>query len=404
MQKHPFEQTAGLLSANNSKIILLVLDGLGGLPGRPHGLTELEAAETPNLDALAKEGSCGLHLPVRPGITPGSGPGHLGVFGYDPLTFEVGRGALAAAGTGFDLQPGDVAVRGNFCSLDEAGRVTDRRAGRIDTGTNRRLCEKLDAIELDGAELFVQTIKEHRFLAVIRGEGLADDVSDTDPQQTGRKPLDPEAQTPQAERTASVLAQFAERARKTLAGDPPANGVLLRGAANKPGWPSFQKVFGLHAAAAAAYPMYRGVARLLGMEVLPQPESFEEEIEQVKERFDEFDFFFVHFKPSDSRGEDGNFEAKKEAIQKVDGFIPALRELNPDVLIVTGDHSTPSQLKAHSWHPVPALLWAPTCRPDPVETFGERACMAGGLGPRFPATDLLPLALAHARRLRKFGA
>lgn len=296
MQKHPFEQMSGLLSANDSKILLLVLDGLGGLPTKPHGLTELEKAKTPNLDALAKEGMTGLHLPAGPGITPGSGPGHLGVFGYDPLSFEIGRGALAAAGIGFELKSGDIAVRGNFCTLDEKGRVTDRRAGRIDTDTNRKLCEKLDSIEPDGVELFVQTIKEHRFLAVLRGEDLSDEVNDTDPQETGRKPLDPEGGNPKAQKTAASLAQFAERARDVLAGESPANGVLLRGAAKKPEWPSFKEVFGLRAAAAAAYPMYRGVARLLGMEVLPQPESFEEEVEQVKAQFDAFDFFFIHFK------------------------------------------------------------------------------------------------------------
>jgi 2,3-bisphosphoglycerate-independent phosphoglycerate mutase len=404
MEKHLFEKMAGLLSANDSKIILLVLDGLGGLPSEPEGLTELETAMTPNLDALAKEGICGLHLPVGPGITPGSGPGHLGIFGYDPLQFQIGRGALAAAGIGFDLQPGDVAVRGNFCTLDDEGRVTDRRAGRIDTGTNQQLCEKLHSIELEETELFVQTIKEHRFLAIFRGEGLSDHINDTDPQETGKHPLDPEARDPEAKQTATVFAQFTARAREVLAGDAPANGVLLRGAAKKPGWPPFQKVFGLNAAAAAAYPMYRGIARLLGMSVLPQPESFEEEIRQVKERFDEFDFFFIHFKPSDSLGEDGNFEAKTEAIQKADESVAALRDLHPDVLLVTGDHSTPAGLKTHSWHPVPVLLGSPTARTDPVDRFGERACMAGGLGPRFPAVDLLPLALAHAGRLKKFGA
>jgi len=253
-------------------------------------------------------------------------------------------------------------------------------------------------------DLFVQTIQEHRFLAVVRGDGLGDEVDDTDPQETGRKPLDPEARETPAQKTAAVLAQFSDRSKEVLADDAPANGVLLRGAARKPDWPSFQKVFGLKAAAAAAYPMYRGVAGLLGMDVLPQPDSFEEEIEQVKEHFDEFDFFFIHFKPSDSHGEDGNFKAKTGAIQKVDEVVPVLRELNPDVLMVTGDHSTPARLKSHSWHPVPALLWSPTCRPDRAEQFGERECITGGLGPRFPATDLMPLALAHAGRLNKFGA
>jgi len=404
MQNHPFEKMAGLSSPNDSKIILMVLDGLGGLPTKPRGSTELETALTPNFDTLAKEGVTGLHLPVGAGITPGSGPGHLGVFGYDPLAFQVGRGALAAAGVGFEMESGDVAVRGNFCTLDEEGRVQDRRAGRIDTKTNNRLCEKLDPIELDGVELFVQTIKEHRFLAVLRGEGLSDEVNDTDPQETGRKPIDPEAQKSGAGKTAAALKQFAECARKVLAEESPANGILLRGVAKKPEWPSFRDVFGLNAAAAAAYPMYRGVARLLGMEVLPQPETFEEEVEQVKEHFSAYDFFFIHFKPSDSRGEDGDFQAKVDAIQKADAIIPALRNLAPDVLIVTGDHSTPALLKSHSWHPVPTVLWSPTCRTDRTESFGERECMSGGLGPRFPATDLMPLALAHAGRLKKFGA
>ncbi|MCF7837626.1 MAG: 2,3-bisphosphoglycerate-independent phosphoglycerate mutase [Candidatus Marinimicrobia bacterium] len=393
-----------LCRPNASKIVLVVLDGLGGIPLVPGGLTELETAATPALDTLAAEGITGLHVPVRPGITPGSGPGHLGILGYDPLAFTIGRGALAAAGMACDLQPGDVAARGNFCTVDEDGLVTDRRAGRIDTGENKRLCRILQQIEIDGVDVFVDTIKEHRFLLVLRGSGLSAGVTDTDPQTTQVEPRPPKPVHPEAHKTADCVLRFVESAQKLLAEESSANMVLLRGFAGRPTWPSFGDVFGVHSAAIAGYPMYRGIARLLGMEVLAQANTIEDSISLVRNNLPGFDFFFVHVKATDSTGEDGDFEAKVRAIEKADEAVSALRAMNPDVLVVTGDHSTPARLRAHSWHPVPALLWAPHCRPDGVTAFGERACLAGALGLRFPATDLMPLALAHAGRLNKFGA
>ncbi|MEJ2208636.1 MAG: 2,3-bisphosphoglycerate-independent phosphoglycerate mutase [Anaerolineae bacterium] len=393
-----------LVEPNESKIVLLVMDGLGGLPREPRGDTALEAARTPNLDRLAAESICGLHQPVAPGITPGSGPSHLALFGYDPLEYEVGRGVLSALGIDFDLRPGDVAARGNYCTLDDDGRVADRRAGRIPTEKNRELSALLGDIELPGVEAFVRPVKEYRLLLVLRGEGLSGDLADTDPQDVGQKPLDPEPASPKAEKTAGLVRQFLNQAREILADHHPANMVLLRGFSQLPDWPSFERSFGLRAAAIAGYPMYRGVAKLVGMDVLETGAEPEEEWATLEQRWDDYDFFFLHVKRTDSAGEDGDFERKAALIEQVDGLLPRLRRLDPDVLIVTGDHSTPAVMKYHSWHPVPVLLWSRYCRADRVDRFGERACMAGGLGPRIPAVDLMPLALANARRLEKFGA
>jgi 2,3-bisphosphoglycerate-independent phosphoglycerate mutase len=393
-----------LVEKRDSKIVLLVLDGLGGLPMEVGGKTELEAADTPNLDRLARDGICGLQLPVGPGITPGSGPGHLGLFGYDPIRYQVGRGVLSALGIDFDLTPRDVAARGNFCTVDEAGRVVDRRAGRIPTERGAELCARLRGIELDGAELSVEPVKEYRFLLVLRGNGLSGDVGETDPLEVGEMPLDPEPVSSEADATAQLVRQFVDQARQILSDNEPANMVLLRGFSQIPDWPKFGDVFGLRAAAIAAYPMYRGVARLVGMDLLDPGHSVEDEFSAVEDHWDEYDFFFLHVKRIDSAGEDGDFERKVSLIEKADALVPRLTDLGPDVLVVSGDHSTPSLLKYHSWHPVPVLLWSEHCRQDGVEKFGERACMAGGLGPRIPSVDLMPLAMANARRLEKYGA
>lgn len=399
-----FDFLKKLLKKSDSKMILLIMDGLGGLPEKPGGLTELESAKTPNLDRLASEGICGLHVPCGAGITPGSGPAHLAVFGYDPLTYVVGRGALSAVGVDFDLKADDVAARGNFCTLDSSGKITDRRAGRIPTEKNQELCKLLRGIKLQGAELFVETETEHRFLIVLRGSGLSGNVGDTDPQHEGYAPLEPKALSPDAEKTAKILKDFVAQATKVLAGHQPANGVILRGFDKRPNWPPFKEVFGVRAAAVASYPMYRGLAKLVGMQALPVHGGPEEEFEVVKQAWKDFDFFYVHIKKIDSYGEDGNFEAKKHLIEEVDRHMGILTDLKPDVLAVTGDHSTPAAMKAHSWHPVPTLLWSRICRPDGVREFGERACVAGALGSRFAAVDLMPLMLAHANRLDKYGA
>ncbi len=391
-----------------TRIVHLVMDGLGGLPRPEDGKTELEAAYTPHLNDLAARSQLGLAVPVAPGVTPGSGPAHLALFGSDPLRYDVGRGVLSALGIGFDLQPQDVAARGNFCSVDEAGNITDRRAGRIPTSLNEKLVALLRDIQLPGVQVFVETVKEYRFVLVLRpteGQSLGANLADTDPQRTGVPPLPARALDAASEATAALVNDWIAQARRILQDHHPANALTLRGFAQDPGLPPFAEVFGLRAGAIATYPMYKGVAKLVGMEVLPVGgETVEDEVETLRRHWDEFDYFFFHVKKTDSAGEDGDFERKASVIEHVDAaVIPAILELDPDVFIVTGDHSTPSQLKSHSWHPVPTLLWSRYGRPDGVASFGERVCGRGSLGV-FPATDELPLALGHALRLTKYGA
>ncbi len=401
----PHDLTRELKSKEGGRIVMLVADGMGGMPSWPGGPTELEAAKTPNLDRLARKGVSGSMIPIKPGITPGSGPGHLGLFGYDPLKYVIGRGVLEATGVGFAVGEKDVAIRGNFCTLGPDGKITDRRAGRISSEESRPLAVALRDVTIPGVEVFVEPVKEHRFVVVFRGEGLGGSVADTDPQKTGVAPLEPVARDPQSQRTATVAREFVAQARKILAPQPKANGLTLRGFSPKPNLPSYEEVYGLKAAAIAVYPMYRGLAKLVGMDILGEPATLDQEIDVLARAWREtkYDFFFLHFKYTDSRGEDGNFAEKVRMIEQLDEVIPRIESLNPAVLIVTGDHSTPAALKSHSWHPVPTLLAADTCRPDGCATFGERACLTGGLG-HFEAIYLMPLALAHANRLGKFGA
>ncbi len=392
---------------NDTKIVLVVVDGLGGLPHPDTGRSELEAANTPQLDRLAADSDCGLTVPVAAGVTPGSGPGHLALFGYNPLRYTVGRGVLEALGIDFDLQPQDVAARGNFCTLDAEGRISDRRAGRIATEQTVALCEALGRIELPGAHLFVQPVREHRFVLVLRPEGsangLSDRLADTDPQREGVAPLEPQALAPEAEATAELVRRFVAGSRQVLNGRSPANGLTLRGFASHPRFPSFPETFGLRAAAIAGYPMYRGLAKLVGMAVLPTGSAFEDELATVRERWDDFDFFFVHYKAADTAGEDGDFERKSAALVAFDKAVPSLRELGAGVLIIAGDHSTPAVLAGHSWHPVPFLLSSAWTRGDDVDAFNERVCLRGSLG-TFPAAEVMSLAMAHAGRLTKYGA
>jgi 2,3-bisphosphoglycerate-independent phosphoglycerate mutase len=392
-----------LREPNESKIVLLVADGLGGLPLEPGGKTELESARTPNLDAVAREAVCGLSVPVLPGITPGSGPGHLGLFGYDPLRHRIGRGILEALGINFAVGTRDVAVRGNFCTVDDAGRITDRRAGRPTTERCVAMSQKLAGIKVPGVEVFVEPVREHRFVLVLRGDDLGDAVNDTDPQQTGVPPLEAKGADAASQNTARAVNRFVAEAAKLLKGDAPTNMVTLRGFARYPKIETMQEVYGLKPVAIAVYPMYRGLARLVGMDVADAGATLGDQMKALAGLWDRYDFFFLHYKYTDSTGEDGNFEAKVDMIERLDAEVPKVRALDPDVLIVTGDHSTPSKLRSHSWHPVPTLLWARTCRTDGVTEFGESHCLRGGLG-QFQAKYLLPLALAHAGRLSKYGA
>jgi 2,3-bisphosphoglycerate-independent phosphoglycerate mutase len=394
---------AELIQPADTKILLVVMDGLGGYADADHG-TELEEAATPNLDLLAAEGITGLAEPVGPGITPGSGPGHLGLFGYDPEQFELGRGALSAAGLDFELEAGDVAARGNLGTLGPDGAVTDRRAGRIPDAEAQAAVELLQArVQVPGLEVFFRHEREHRLLVVLRGDGLDPRLTDTDPQRTGVPPLVAEALAPDAKRTADLVAELDARIRAALADHPKANVVLLRGFDTHRELPSFATRYGLRSAAVAIYPMYRGIARLLGMDVLGRPADLGEQLAILRDAWERYDYFFLHHKHTDSAGEDGDRARKIAAIETLDAVVPDLRALGPDVIAVSGDHSTPSQMAAHSWHPVPTLLWSERCGRDDSTQFGERWCRQGMLGIR-PTKDLMALMLANADRLQKYGA
>jgi 2,3-bisphosphoglycerate-independent phosphoglycerate mutase len=398
-----FEHMKKLSRTSPSKIVLLIMDGIGGLPHPKTGKTELESARRPNLNRIARDSLCGLIDPVGPGITPGSAPGHLAIFGYDPVKYNIGRGVVEALGIDLELKPDDIAARGNFCTVDDKGIITDRRAGRLSTEKNAELCRLLNNIAIGGAEISVLTVKEHRFVLILRGKALSPELIDSDPQLPGLAPRKIEALSPQAQRTAEIANEFVSQARSLLQGKAPANMVLLRGFSRRPDIPLIPEIYKLKPAAIAIYPMYRGLARLVGMQVLPGGESITDQLNSLRRYYADYDFFFVHFKSTDARGEDGDFRAKVQAVEELDNALPSLLSLDPEVLIITGDHSTPATLAAHSWHPVPFMLKSQWCRPDNVTEFSERACLAGGMG-RFPATEIMPLAMANALKLDKFGA
>lgn len=395
---------AALVQPSDDRVVLLVLDGLGGLPREPGGKTELETARTPHLDQLVRRGGTGLHVPVARGVTPGSGPGHLALFGYDPLRYEVGRGVLEALGIGHDLGPGDVAARGNFCTLDGEGRVADRRAGRITTEDAAPLVELLDGVRVEGAEAVVRPIKEHRFLLVLHfPEPVESEVSDTDPGRPGEPPGEPRPAGEGSRPVADAAAAWLAEARERLAGREDADMVLLRGFSTLPDWPSFPEVFGMRSLAVAAYPMYRGVARLVGMDARAVEDGLGPLLGALPGALEEHEFVFLHLKGTDRAGEDGDFDAKVALVEEVDGRLPELMAAGPDVLLVTGDHSTPAALRSHSWHPVPFLLAGSRSRAGTARSFGESEC-ARGIHGTVRGHELMPMAVALSGRFGKFGA
>ncbi len=399
-----FELIKMLKQTNERKIVLLVLDGLGGL--QKNGKTELEAAKTPNLDKLAERSETGLMVPIMRGITPGSGPGHLALFGYNPLTYIIGRGILSALGVKFPVQDGDLAVRVNFATIDDQGNVTDRRAGRIPDEINKKMCDKIREISLPGVSFFIETEKDHRAALIFRGQKFSENLSETDPQKTGVPPLEarPLDRSKEAQKTAELINQFNSRVRAKLKNEHPANGILLRGFALHKKIPSFEEVYGLNACAIAGYPMYRGLARLVGMQVIDDVESgVVPQFKKLQDLWGNYDFYFVHIKYTDSFGEDGKFDEKVKVIEEVDRNIATILDLQPDVFAITADHSTPAEYKAHSWHPVPLLLRSRWSRWADVPGFNERSLLGGTLS-TINSLDLMPLLLAHAEKLAKYGA
>jgi 2,3-bisphosphoglycerate-independent phosphoglycerate mutase len=394
-----------LIARNNTKIVLLVLDGLGGLARTPGGETELAAASTPNLDRLAGLSTCGLMEPVLPGITPGSGPSHMSLFGYDPLKYEIGRGVLEALGSDFPVKPGDLCIRLNFATADGEGKIVDRRAGRIATSETERICSLLqERVSANRYEIFFHPVKEHRAALIVRGPGLYDRIADTDPQATDLPPVPLRAADPEKGKgTVELLAGIVRSSWDALSGERAANAMLLRGISFYHPLPTMEERYGLRSLALAAYPMYRGLAGLVGMTVDKRPQDWEQTLDVFQERWEEFDFFFLHFKKTDSTGEDGDFDRKVRVIEDADKGLPRILSRGPDVLAVTADHSTPSVLAAHSWHPVPVLIHARHARQDGLEKFDELHCARGSYGVR-PSLHLMAHLLAHAFRLKKYGA
>jgi 2,3-bisphosphoglycerate-independent phosphoglycerate mutase len=385
------------------KIVFLVLDGLGGLPDPVTGKTELETARIPNLDRMAEKGICGMSDPVAPGITPGSGPGHLALFGYDPIACNIGRGVLEAVGIDVELKPGDVAARGNFCTVDTKGIITDRRAGRVSTEKSTELCRLLDGMSIEGVDIIIRPVREHRFVIIFRGKNLETELTESDPSRTGVVPLEIKAESKKAGPTADVVNKFVNKAKAVLSEHHPANMILLRGFSKKPHFATMQELYKINPLAIAVYPMYRGLARLVGMQVAAAGTTLEDEFKTLKDNYNNYDFFFLHVKWTDTSGEDGDFSRKVKVLEQVDAALPSLTALNPDVLVITGDHSTPAVYGGHSWHPVPVMICAKYCRTDRVKEFSETDFLAGGLG-RINATEIMPLALANAGKLTKFGA
>jgi 2,3-bisphosphoglycerate-independent phosphoglycerate mutase len=397
------ELIKGISRKTPEKIILLVLDGLGGLPDPNTGLSELETAYIPNLDALVAQGICGLTDPIAPGITPGSGPGHLALFGYEPLKYVIGRGVLEAVGIDIQLGEGDMAVRGNFCTIDDKGIITDRRAGRISNEKCTELCELLNGISIKGVDIKSYPVREHRFVVVFRGRNLQTALTESDPSRTGIAPLKITDKHASARRTAAIVNAFITKAKEIMQNQHPANMILLRGFSTKPNLPTMQEIYKLNPLAIAVYPMYRGLAQLVGMDIAPTGTTLEDEFKTLKDNYEKYDFFFVHIKWTDTAGEDGAFARKVKVLEQIDAALPTLIDLEPDVLVISGDHSTPSVLGGHSWHPVPVLLNSRYCRTDGVKEFSEKAFLTGGLG-KIHATEIMPLAMANALKLTKFGA
>lgn len=398
-----FPYMKNISRSTSSKIVMLVVDGLGGLPHPNTGKSELETASLPNLNNLAKKSACGLTNPILPGITPGSGPGHMALFGYDPVKYLLGRGILEALGIGLNIGKGDIASRGNFCTVDSNGILIDRRAGRISTEDSAPLIAMLNQIQIPEANTSVHAVQDYRFVLILNGSGLEDEISETDPQVSGMTPNESTAISEASERTSRAVNAFVSAARDMLKSQDKANMVILRGFSRLPNLPNFGTTYNLRPAAVAAYPMYRGLSKIVGMKVLSTGQTFNDELNTLERQFDQHDFFFLHYKPADSAGEDGNFESKIAQLEKLDACIPRLIDITqPETLIITGDHSTPSIMGSHSWHPVPLMVNSILTKGEGTDRFSEKEFRSGSLG-CISATNVMMLALAHAGKLSKFG-
>ena len=407
----------------DQKVLFVVFDGLGDRPIKEFGFkTPLEAANTSNFDAIAQKSLCGLSNALGRGVRPGSDVSHLEIFGYPIKQYYTGRGPIEVAGLGVRLQEGDVAFRGNFGTVDETWNILDRRAGRI-----RRVDEFAAAIDgmcIDGVQVIVKPGTAHRAGVVFRGRGLSAQVSDADPHEAGKpvaevRPTDDSAE---AAFTASVINKFMRKSYEILnaleanrqraaAGELPANFLLLRGAGQYPTMPSFEEKYGLRACCIAGGGLYKGIGAFLGMDLIEVPGAtalpdtdVRAKFRAAKKALETYDFVFTHVKATDSLAEDGNFEGKKAFIEKCNDAASELLNLpEGTLLVITADHSTACELKAHTADPVPVLFCSEHVRVDEVAEFNERAFARGGLG-RVVGSDIMPAVLNILGRLHLIGA
>ena len=400
-----------LVEKNDSKILLVVLDGLGDIPSID-GKTPLEAAKTPNLDKLSKESALGMHIPVLPGITPGSGPGHLSIFGYNPLKYKIGRGILEALGVGLEVTKNDICIRANYAKVEEKdGKliVNDRRAGRLSTEENKKLTEKItkEIEEINGVKIFMKSGIEYRLAILLRfNEKVNEDmcnILETDPQNEGKEVISPEPLSEKAKIVSEILKEFLLRVREIIKNEK-GNYLLLRGYSTPPIIPNFSEIYKLKSLSIATYPMYKGLTKLIGMETVKVDGfSIKDEIDVLRKNYKNFDFIYLHIKKTDSYGEDGDFMNKLKVIEEFDSYLPEILSLNFDVLCITGDHSTPTIMKSHSFHPVPLLIHSPFVFKGLSERFTEKDCLKGELG-TIKGEDIISLLLAHSKKLKKYGA
>ena len=404
------------------KVVLVIIDGLGDRPiSELKDQTPLEAANTPNLDYFATNGITGIMNAIDVGIRPGSDTSHLAIFGYDPETHYTGRGIFEAAGIGMELKKGDIALRGNFATVTEDLIIVDRRAGRIENVS--KLADALNGMKIDGVRFFVKAGVMHRAGVVLRGSNLSHMVSDNDPHEVGVKVKQVKAldNTEEAKFTASVINKFLEEAHKILKEHEvnkkrrkerllEANYILLRGASKLTHFEPFEKKYKLKACCIAGAGLYKGIAKVLGMDVLQVKGAtgtantdINAKFIAAKKALAKYDFVFVHIKYADNYAEDGNVFGKLKFIEKIDDALIHLIGIKDTLIVITADHSTPCKLKAHSGDPVPIVMFGEGVRTDKVKEFNERSCMQGGLG-RIKGKDLMNEILNLIGKAKLYGA